>query len=165
MEPKGTVMQMPQWVLDLEDTITGEERKLDNSPPEEGDEELGEVPEDLRLLYCTRNVILREARARVKAHRKVCWDQDCNCEEFFEEIELLKDQSDLLDWFFWFSLQMHFCIRVGSIAVRNGWKVVKCLDSKTDEPDEMNMTLADLVSKGVVTIGLDDFNPTDCRAN
>jgi hypothetical protein len=158
-------MQMPRWVLEAEARITDKDRELENLPFKEGDEDLGEVPEELRQMYYIRNLLLREANEFYHAHRKVCQDLECSCEEFVNGMVVLKNQYDCMDTFFWVSLDTMFKAFEISIDIRNGWRVVSCPDDDDENSDDLDIALTDAISRGRMVANLAILDMDQSRPN
>ncbi|MFA6272034.1 MAG: hypothetical protein WC693_02900 [Patescibacteria group bacterium] len=144
-EQKGIAMLMPQWVSELETESTAEDRQpIEAEFKVGGDEELGDVPDELQLLFCLRRVLSRKISACQMEYRHVCGRQDgWSCQCYQAQVLLLTKQRNLLNQLFWLSLRMHFGIHEGFVGLRSDWKAVRCPEM---DPEESDITPADCMA-------------------
>lgn len=122
------MLQVPKWLLGLETEIEDQDREPIASEMEDGEEVVGELPEELRTFLFIRRVLYRRMKKLHEKHKEFCTGEGGPaCDEYDSQMIRLRDQHDAVDSLFWRSERELFDGLVGSdIAIREGWKVVNC---------------------------------------
>jgi hypothetical protein len=76
-----------------------------------------------------------------------------------------KKQFDCIDTFFWVSLDTLYDAYDFCIDIRNGWRVVMCLEEDTEDADELDEALTDVISRGMVVANLANLDMDQSRPN
>ncbi|MBU0612455.1 hypothetical protein KKB10_00410 [Patescibacteria group bacterium] len=172
LQAKGTAMlPIPQWILDLQQEITEDDRQLPDKEAGGDEEVLGPIPDELQKLFMVQMVLVRKMEELHAEHHTACpatgrgHRTDC---QFTSEMEHLDNRLDAIRELFWKYLEVFFDCYDGTIAIRNGWQAVKF----PIEEVRSGISLFDLLDDGSMVImestmpfGIRTDDPQACKGS
>lgn len=147
-------------VIDRIDKVNLKKAKELDIPIKEGEEIIGEIPEDVRAVWVAREEIDAERRELLRKARHLIIDvADDNSkwaalDDLSVPLDLLTDQYNTLSGIFWGGIHTFVKVKPGTatIGIRKGWKIVSCPADSEDAILRLGLGLVGALPIGAIRI-------------